>query len=257
MQLKILQLNIWAGTHFSAIKTFLNENDFDILCFQEVSGPRDSGNVHVSINTFDELQQILGSTHNARLVKSGSFMPNPPVSYEGNAIFYKKTFSLLEEHVIWLNRHEDPFPQDGNLQTLGRTGLTVTLSHNNQTFHIVTAHLAWAPTNKEQPHQRQQNLKLIEFIKQLKYPWTLTGDFNISPENQTILDLEKLGRNLIKENHIENTIDAVNHVSWEKIKPGFPVDYIFVSKDIEVKEFGVLKDVHLSDHLGITATLNI
>ncbi|HEX7042879.1 MAG TPA: endonuclease/exonuclease/phosphatase family protein [Patescibacteria group bacterium] len=257
MKIKILQLNIWAGSRFPALKKFLKENDFDILCFQEVSGPRDSGNVHVEFDSFDALEKILGKTHNSRLVKSNIFAADPNNQYEANAIFYKNALQLISEDILWLNKRDTPFPQNGPLEELGRSALLLTLSKNSKEFLVINAHLAWAQTSIEQPHQRAQNLKLVEKIKDLNKPWILTGDFNISPENQTILDLEKLGKNLTKEVGVYNTIDPTVHTAWEKIKPGFPVDYIFVSPDIKVNRFEILENIHMSDHFGLTVTIEL
>src|SRR5258706_15408654 len=95
MQLKILQLNMWAGTHFPVIKDFLEKNDFDILCFQEVAGKdTHGGNVHSTLDSYEELIKILGSTHDGVQVKTDIFTSNPETSYQGNAIFFKKSFQL-------------------------------------------------------------------------------------------------------------------------------------------------------------------
>ena len=249
---------MWAGTHFPVIEQFLKENEFDILCFQEVSGPRRQGNVDTQIDSYKELKRILGKTHTGIFIKTNRYNPYPEISYEGNATFFKKEFRFIAQDILWLNRADKPFPQTlRSYEKTGRAALHITLATETDTFHIVNAHLAWAKTPTEQPHQRKQNLLLITYMRKLKKPWILTGDFNISPENQTIRDLEVYGQNLTKKYDVKNTIDQALHVSWEKIQPGFPIDYIFVSPDVQVDSFAVLENVHMSDHIGLSATLEI
>lgn len=259
MQIKLLQLNMWAGTHFPVIKDFLEKNDFDILCFQEVAGPNvHVGNAHSTEDQYKKLGEVLGATHNNVFHSYITFTSDPINSFEGNAIFFKKNISLLSKKEMFLYKGPDPYPSDvTSVEDMTRAAHSVTLSKDGKEFDVVTAHLAWARTHIEQPHQRKQNLKFIEYIRSLGNPWILAGDFNISPENQTILDLEKIGRDLTEEYHVENTIDGVNHVSWDRIKPGFPVDYIFVSPEIGVKDFKVLNEVHMSDHYGLEAEVEI
>lgn len=248
---------MWDGMRFSSIQTFLKENDFDILTFQEVSGPGNHhGVIKCDIDCFAEIQNVLGQNYAGELIESGSFSSSPK-AYEGNVIFYKKTFKLLERNDLWLYKRSTPFPVESNsYEDMGRAALHLVLEQNKQKLNVVTTHLAWAKTSIEQPHQRKQNEKLINFMQNLSSPFILTGDFNINPEQPTIFDLEKMGKNLVKENNISNTIDPKNHRAWEVIKPGFTVDYIFVSPDITAKNVAIV-DADLSDHFGLQATLEI
>jgi len=259
MKIKLLQLNIWAGTHFPVIRQFLEHNGFDILCFQEVAGPNShSGNFHSQEDQFLRLQNFLGSQYHGQLAIAMHFSSDPIHSYDGNAIFYKNQFQMVEKHTLTLYKGIDPFPSDlKTYEEQGRNALRLTLKKDSQTINVITTHLAWAPTQSEHPHQRKQNLHLIEYVKNLPTPWILTGDFNMEPKQQTILDFEQLGHNLIKDYNIQNTIDPKNHTAWDKIKPGFPVDYIFVSPDVKVDSFEALKDVHMSDHLGLITVIEV
>lgn len=262
MQIKLLQLNMWAGTHLSKIKDFIASNDFDILCFQEVSGiGAVQGNIMSTRegylqDSFLELQKTL-KEYTGELAIAQYMESNPKKAYFGIAIFYKKGFVLTGKNIITLFKRTTPFPSNAtSFEDVGRNALHVLLKKDGKTVNVITGHLAWAQTKFEEPHQRKQNLKLIQYMEKIKTPWILTGDFNINPEEQSILDLEKLGRNLGKEYGIENTIDPM-HRAWEKIKPGFVIDYIFVSPDVKVDDFQVLNNVHMSDHLGLTATLEV
>lgn len=259
MKIKLLQLNIEAGAYLPKIEQFLTRHDFDMLCFQEVAGPNSHcGNFHSDEDQFLKLQKFLGSAYQGNLAIATRFTSDPIHSYDGNAIFYKNQFQLVEKHILTLHKGVSPFPSDAKtFEDQGRNALHLTLQKNDLTFHVITAHLAWAPTQYEQPHQRQQNLQLVNYIKNLSTPFILTGDFNISSNEQTILDLEKYGRDLTKEYNVQNTIDPQTHKAWDKIKPGFPVDYIFVSNDVKVNTFEALENIHLSDHIGLVAEIEV
>lgn len=253
---------MWAGTQLSKIQEFIAQNDFDILCLQEVSGiGAIQGNITATRegymkDSFTELQQTLRQTHHGQLAIAQYMASDPKRAYFGNAILYKKDFLLKDQHILPLFSHSTPFPTEAtSYEEVGRNVLHLTLEKDGKTINVVSAHLAWAKTKEEQPHQREQNKKLIAYMQQLATPWVLTGDFNIDPNQQSIVDLEALGKDLTKTYNIPNTIDPTFHRNWEKIKPGFPIDYIFVSPDVQVNDFRVLENIHLSDHLGLTATL--
>lgn len=259
MKIKLLQLNMWAGMKWEILSDFLKKSDFDILSLQEVAGPQTyGGNVHCDMDCFDKLQELLGTNYAGQLTKTTVFTSNPQTSYEGNAIFYKKDFTLITKNILSLYKGMEPFPSDATtFEEESRDALHLTLEKDDKTLQVISTHLAWAPTQYEQPYQRKQNLKLIDYVKNLPTPWILTGDFNISTNEPSILDLEKYGRDLTKEFRVTNTIDPVNHVSWEKLQPGFPIDYIFVSPDVNVHNFQTLENIHLSDHIGLTALIEI
>ncbi len=258
MEIKILQLNIWAGTHFPVIKKFIEENDFDILCFQEVAGANTIiGNIHTKINYLLALQEILGTTHEVDFAIADTFTSGPE-SFMGNAIFYRKRFLLQGKNILYLHQNAKPFLSTlTTFEEVGRNVLHLTLSLGNQKIDVLTGHLAWGPTPLERPHQRAQNTKLVEYVKHLKNPFILTGDFNITPDQPTVVALEQFGQNLTTKYHVPNTLDPYNHTAWEKIQPGFSVDYIFISPQIKVVHFEVLDTIHMSDHLGLTATVEI
>lgn len=259
MKLSILQLNIWGGMCFPPLREFLEKSDFDILCFQEVSGKdTHQGSLHVSIDCYHELSTILGATHEGELAISQYTSSNPQTAYFGNAIFYKKGLSLLNKEIFWLYERTSPFPSDAtSFEEVGRNVLRLTLTKADKHIEVLTTHLAWGPTQIERPHQTVQNKKLFSYLTTIPSPWVLTGDFNLDPNQPSILALETLGRDLTKEYAIPNTVDPKVHVAWEKIKPGFSIDYIFVSKDIQVDTFRALTDVHVSDHIGLRAEIEI
>lgn len=249
---------MWAGTHFPAIENFLKQEDFDILCFQEVCGPQTYvGNIRCEIDCFGKLQDLLQTTHNGILTKASTFTSSQS-AYDGNAIFYKKGFRLKNQDVIWINKRTIPFPSDAkSFEEVGRNGLSLELEKEGKTVHVVTAHLPWGTTKKEESHQTKLNKRFAAYMQSLTKPWILTGDLNLAPDQPSIATLESYGRDLTKEFEVRNTIDPTFHTRWSDFAPGEAIDYIFVSPDMKVDSFEVLDKVHMSDHFGLTAEIEI
>lgn len=259
MQIKLLQLNINAGSFFHSFENFLKTHEFDILCLQELAGVNTRcGNINCTVDCYEKLSSLLSSTHKGELAIAERFTSDPADSYLGNAIFYRKEFTLLEKNIVWLYKKDTPFLSEMNhFEEQSRNVLHLNLSYQEKNWQVVTTHLAWAKTPEEYPHQTAQNKILLEKVSTLTTPWIVTGDFNLLPNQPTVSKLESMGKNLTKDYGVNNTLDSVNHRSWERIKPGFPVDYIFVSPDIKVADFKALSDVHFSDHIGLMTTLEI
>lgn len=253
MILKVLQLNINADNYWSTLIPFLTSHNFDIIQLQEVTG-KDTicGNIASKRDGFMSLQNTLGQRYFGELA-IGNTYTSSPYSYMGNATFYKRDISLVEKKVFWLNKLDTPFPSEENsFEKLGRNMLHLTLQKEERTFSIINTHLSWAPSPHEQPYQREKNKQILPYLFSLTSPIIFSGDFNIQADQPTIVEISGILKNLITENSISNTLNPRTHRVKQLFPPGLAVDYIFVSKDIQIKNFRIL-DEDLSDHLGLTA----
>ena len=101
--------------------------------------------------------------------------------------------------------------------------------------------------------KRQLNY-IIRYVKKTKSPIILLGDFNSNLTNKTFLSfIEELGALGLKR--IE-----YNHKTFRKSKKDTPIDHIFLSKNLEVKEYGIIEEKVLetySDHFPLYATIII
>ncbi|MEK7571201.1 MAG: endonuclease/exonuclease/phosphatase family protein [Patescibacteria group bacterium] len=258
MQLSILQLNINADNFWDRLTAFLKTQNFDILQLQEVTG-KDliGGNMNTKIDCYQELQALLSSRYESAMAITEWFSSSPQTAYFGNATFYKKDFTLVEKTIVPLHKRQAPFPSDAKtFEDVSKSILHVTLTINGKNISFLNTHLAWGPTPEEHPHQTEQGEKLIEYLKAVPSPFIFTGDFNLDPNQPTIHRIETIARNLTRENNITNTLNPRLHKVKHLFPPGVAVDYIFVSPDIEVKDFTVLEE-DLSDHLGLTATIEV
>ena len=258
MKLSILQLNINADNYWDSLINFLYKNDFDILQLQEVTGKDTiSGNIDSKIDCFNNLSLILKEKYNGELLITQRYSSGPD-SYIGNATFYKKEFLLTEKDEITLHRNVLPFAsQSSEFDLVGRKALDLKLKVMEKEISFINLHGAWGGTTDEKPFQKKQLEKFIKYLKSLKNPFVFTGDLNIAPDQPSILKISELARNLIAEYQILNTLNPRTHTAKALFPPGAAVDYVFVSGDIKVTDFRVLKNEDISDHLGLTAEIEV
>jgi len=257
MSLSLLQLNIFANTFWDKLSSFLGSSDFDILQFQEVAG---KGTVCGAINSkrdcLKDLQTILGKKYNYEFVLTDRFTSSPS-AYIGNATFYKKSFSLVDKHIVTLHHNEQPFPSDAtSFETMGKSVLHLTLTREGKTFSVLNTHGAWAKTPQEEPHQTRQGQILVDYLQTVPAPFVFSGDLNLAADQPTIQKLSTLGNNLITQYHITNTLNPRTHRAKLLFPQGVTVDYIFTSKDLKLIDFRILED-DISDHFGLTVTIEI
>src|ERR1700759_5703184 len=106
MKFSFLQLNTYAGTYWENLVSFISSHNYDVLHLQEMAGKESiSGAIHSHHDTYNELQQLLKEKYTSELAISHRFSSNPSTSYMGNAIFYKKQFTIKEKHILPLYQH--------------------------------------------------------------------------------------------------------------------------------------------------------
>ncbi|MBI5122546.1 hypothetical protein HZA75_01680 [Candidatus Roizmanbacteria bacterium] len=258
MTISILQLNINADNFWSKLIPFLKSSDFDILNLQEVCGKDTfSGNIQCVRDCYEDLNNLLTDRYQSKLTIAQRYTSSP-TSYMGNATFYKKDFQLLEQNIIYLHKRNNPFPENSEKhEEAGRNFLHLKLKIGDKTISLINTHLAWAKTTIERPHQTAQGEVLLNYLKTIAEPFILTGDFNLDPQQPLIQKLNSLALNLTTENNIVNTLNERTHRAKVLFPPGAAVDYIYITKDLKVNKFKVLKDLDLSDHLALTAEIEI
>ena len=258
MTIKLLQLNINADNYLDTLTPYLTSHDFDIIQLQEATGKHTlSGTINSKVDVYEKLQKVLSSQYNSELSISTRYSSEPNTSYMGNATFYKKTFILKEKNILVLHKRTEPFPSELNTyEDVGRTILHLKLLIDGKDISFINAHLAWAKTSNEEPHQTKQGEIFLKYLQTVPTSFILTGDFNLNPQQPTIQKFNQLARNLTSEYHVTNTLNPRTHRAKSLFPPGVAVDYIYVSRDLEVKNFAVVEE-DISDHLGLTVEIDI
>lgn len=91
---------------------------------------------------------------------------------------------------------------------------------------------------------------LIKILDKLKIPCVLAGDFNTTPNAEVLKPIRERLKSAADE------LGKTNDATWATFSPETTIDYIFVSKDVKVVDYGVV-DLVLSDHFPLKATIEI
>ncbi len=246
--MKIIFLNTWGGRVAEPLKHFFETyQDVDVFCLQEVwsDAPREKIDHHDEMNNmFSQVGDILRNYEKI-------FAPEDENGDYGLAIYYKKSLSLIGFGDIMIHDKEEYFPvlditsPKRNLQYL-----TLQIE-DQQKVSILNLHGLWNGQGKDDTEDRlKQSENIISFLKTLNHPFVLGGDFNLSPNTQSLKMIEDFGlTNLIKEYGVTNT-----RTSYYTKENKF-ADYVFVSKGIQVEDFKVLPD-EVSDHAPLYVKIN-
>ncbi|HEX8932475.1 MAG TPA: endonuclease/exonuclease/phosphatase family protein [Patescibacteria group bacterium] len=258
MLLSILHLNLNAQNFWDNLVVFLKNHDFDILQFQEVCGQDTiSININTQFDGFKKLQELLGSTYAGELAIAQRYTSSPS-AYMANATFYRNDFKLLNKNILTLFPRTELFPSEqDHFEDAGRNLLHLQLQIGAKKISLLNTHLAWAKTTIEQPHQTNQGEILLNYLQTVEQPFILSGDFNIDPNQPLIAKVNSLARNVVVEHQVTTTLNPRQHRAKVLFPPGAVVDYLFVSKNLQVKKFAVIDELDLSDHFALTAEVEI
>lgn len=252
MQLKLLQLNIEEGKRLEEIVAYVLKEDFDILLFQEVTGGKH--NIR-GIDSFSVLKEHLGYSG----VQGISWrLQGDPSIYFSNAVLYKSSLPLNSSAVIYLKPYEETTEKTIHRYTEhSHCAVDAIFSLNGKKLHCISTHLAWGPTPVDEPYKLEQGKVLYEYVKSLTEPFVLSGDFNVTPDSQIVQWMNELGRNHVVEHGITNTLNPNIHRVKHLFPKGLAVDFLYTEKSLQVTDFHIVDSPDLSDHFGLSATIEI
>ena len=173
---------------------------------------------------------------------------------ERNPVLFKKDrFSLLSSHTYWLGPDiMSPSKFEGSVFKRIFTSVKLKDTKNNKKIQAISTHFDYL-----KPEVREQQAEVLaSYLKKQKGPLALAGDFNGEPtEKGYSLIANELTDLSVKFHETHITYHAYDKFEHEKI------DYIFLSKDINAKEFKLIKDkyegVPPSDHYPLFAKIKI
>lgn len=226
---------------------FLKKEDFDILSLQEVSGGE------ISFDKSNTFQKITDLGYDGQISVTWRYKYKPQ-SFFGSAVFFKPKFTLLGNEEIWLKPYMEIETLKGfKSEEFPKSALAVTLEKDGKKFQVISTHLAWSPRATDTPEKIRQAEIFYAYMQQVKIPFILSGDFNVTPDTKVATMFDEFGRNLTKENKLTNTMNLRIHRNKEELleEGGVAVDYIYTSPEITVKHFELLESLDLSDHLGL------
>lgn len=256
--MQLITVNIWGGKIHDPLFNFINKhkNNTDIFLFQEVFRSNRYVITHGShSNIHDELIKYLPDF-------KGYFSPTAeghdtrgkvdfPLEF-GQMTFIRKDLNITRQGEVFVhkkfNEVGDYYP-DGRVN-FPRNFIYTEIENAGKKFLALNIHGFWEPEPKhDTPERKIQSQKIIDFIKDIKLPTIIGGDFNLRMETNAVKMLEDTGlRNLVRESKATTTRSKFYEAKWRKTDKF--ADYIFVSRGIYVNDFKVMKD-EVSDHLPL------
>lgn len=242
--MKIITLNIWGGRIHKPLLDFMQKNnDVDIFCLQETFHNATSltkWDNEDSENIFQEIQDVL--------VKHTGYTALHVVGEWGLSMFIKNSISHGDVYDMEVSPKENGYVfkvGDFNLQ-FGQNIQYVNIVYNDEEITVINFHGLWNGRGKIDTDSRiLQSKNIADFVSVNVLPCVLCGDYNLSPDTESLNILEKvLPKNLIKEYEVKNT-----RTSFYKKKNRF-ADYVLTDLNIKVKVFKVLSD-EVSDHAAL------
>jgi endonuclease/exonuclease/phosphatase family metal-dependent hydrolase len=244
--LKVFHLNIYFGFKIDDIIAYIQKHDFDIIHLQEVATGEISfhkNNCFLDVKRDTGYEGIYAPTWNLLGDKN---------STTGNAIFYQKKFSVVDAEVIWLKEYAQLNEiRNRNWREDPRNAIAIMFEKDGLKFHTINTHLAWGPTEQDEPYKLEQAQKLYQHVSRLPGPYILTGDFNVTKKSAIVGWFDSIARNITTEHAVTNTLNKKFHKSPHLFPPGLAVDFLYVSKEIKVNKFQLVDSPDLSDHFAL------
>jgi endonuclease/exonuclease/phosphatase family metal-dependent hydrolase len=241
--MKLLQLNMWQGRILWQVTHYLEQENPDIVCLQEVYSSKKP--VPQMSFLFDSLEEVQKAQPHLKY-----WFFAPICSYEvagrqvhaGNAIGSR--YPISDERIEFIHGgYRDgiaPIPNTRNLQTCH-----VELP-NSKRLSLANHHAYWAggsPDGDEISVQKMQRVK--EVTDALSRPFILAGDMNVFPDCPTMQLFDGVLENLTGTHKIETTLTMLARAfDHENI---VACDHVLVSGGVQVHDFKASEAV-VSDH---------
>jgi endonuclease/exonuclease/phosphatase family metal-dependent hydrolase len=177
------------------------------------------------------------------------------------SIFWNvETMEMLEWGTYWLSETPD-VPSYGWDAACRRTATWALMKdkRNGKKFYFVNTHL-----DHRGVLARKNGLQLvvdnIAAMNPEGYPMVLTGDFNVLPDDECLVDLDKQMQSARKIAKVTDNLSTFNGWGNKKPEDEYVIDYIYVSGFKSVPEYRTnmqqyAEKPYISDHYPIVSVL--
>lgn len=240
-----MQWNIWAKEKPENIANFLQKNDADIICAQEIV--KDS---RIGLDAAKYIAQILSFEH---CYQDGDTWNNrQDKEAQGNAIFSRFPIIKSDHYYVQDPKHNPP---DSSHE--GRVYVEALVKVGNKKLIIGTTHLSHSNGHIITRSRKREADILLGILKKKKGDYVFAADLNSTPESYPVKKIEKIllhsGPDYSQKTWTTKPSDPKNPA--EK-KLNLRLDYIYASKDIKVMSSEILECPY-SDHLPILIKFEI
>lgn len=245
-----MTLNTWGGrAGLQPLLDFLKKyQETDIFCLQEIwqtQDPASAGHMDSRVVS-DLLEQI------AKTLPEFQFFFRPQFrGIYGLAMFVRKEIFVVGEGELFVFK-EQGYENPGSPGNHARNIQHLTLRTSKGPVTVVNFHGLWNGDGKTDTADRlSQSRNIAKFLKTLKNPFVLAGDFNLVPQSESFRILaENFAHDLVTEHAVTSTRSRF-YTKSEKM-----ADYILTSSGLSVSRFEVLPD-EVSDHLALRVSISI
>lgn len=251
MRFKFIQINIYKGKYLDTLVEFLKQEKPDFVSMQEVTGGGENLCDDKSLDITEYLKQKLSMD----AVFEKEYDISDISGYLGNAVLTKhkietrNVVTLKPTTIFTTAQINDPEYFDKT-----PTNVVDCVCNIGQfTFHIMSTHGAWTAPPQDTVETIRQAGLVADYLKKIKEPFVLGGDFNNVIQSKTIGIINRVANNLLFDSAVLETTNPKVH----KIAPrGYLIDFIFVSRNIKLIKLSV-PQITVSDHLPLVAEFEI
>jgi endonuclease/exonuclease/phosphatase family metal-dependent hydrolase len=227
---------------------YLKAQSADIICLQEAMRPLDF-KVHPIYRSEETIRQILGADYPyyffapewvadkhiasagrrnkdfGGMVEQGKLILSRHLITHGYNYFYNKVYEFDCDRINF--HHGDDH---------GRTLQVCVINIGGQVIQVGNVHGLYSQDKLDTEHTIEQSKFILEKLGAKGLPTILLGDFNLSPETESIALINKRYNNINSAFGISST------------RPSGPmIDFIFLSKEFTAKSLTV-EEIDASDH---------
>jgi endonuclease/exonuclease/phosphatase family metal-dependent hydrolase len=186
--------------------------DADLIALQEVDlGVQRSGALNQPLELARRLEQLTSQSYHASF---GAFMPHDGGRY-GMALLSRRPVQRVRSVRL----------PDGNEP---RIALAVDLLLEDATcVTAIGVHLDWVDDDTLRFAQAQA---LAEFVRELRNPWILLGDFNDAPQSRTLNLLRDMGQEVEKLDARGAPAVGVERFTFSADAPTHEIDYVLAGE---------------------------
>ena len=246
--MKIIQLNIWQGRFTEQTKAFIEHEQPDIICMQEVYSSKLDTPLMPFFNALERIAAVLpdydvyfSPVH--KLVILGEDV------FYGNAILSRHELKDTETFFIHGQYAEiDTVEQmDSNIRNMQRAGIELP---DGKQMTIINHHGYWEPNEVGSEITVDRMQKVADVIKDSPRPLVFAGDLQIISRSPAMKPIHEQLRDLTDEYNLPTTLS-----SFGKVK-NVACDHICVSEEIKVRSFSA-SDILVSDHLALILEFDV
>ena len=243
--MKILQMNVWTGRIKGAIERYLHENDFDIICMQEVVWCDEKpAELEYFASSLREIQEASGLKYCAKVSNWGVKLFGEATMEQGNVILSRYPIVREETKLLHGEYIDSMIFEQGDDHAYFAQKVRL-----DNGLTVVNYHGYWLPD----PIGDQETVRCMQlvadWIREEDGPVVMCGDLNVTAESPAMRTLDFM-TDLTAENHVKTTLQNLKFVK------DVACDHILINDKVSAKNFTVHDDL-VSDHKTISAEIEI